>query len=63
MQKIAGKISGPWLLHRPMRISRYDAGTELVYNVTVLETTGYARTVRLLIERFVAAVSRARLQD
>jgi len=39
-------------LHRPMRVSRYDAGTELVYNVTGLETPDTAR-VHLLVERFI----------
>jgi len=39
-------------LHRPMRVSRYDAGTELVYNVTGLKTPDTAR-VRLLIEKFI----------
>ena len=39
-------------LHRPMRVSRYDAGTELIYNVTGLETQDTAR-VRLLIEKFI----------
>ncbi len=39
-------------LHRPMRVSRYDAGTELVYNITGLEKPDTA-SVRLLIEKFV----------
>jgi hypothetical protein len=39
-------------LHRAMRVSRYDAGTELVYNVTGLKTPDTAN-VRLLIEKFV----------
>jgi len=39
-------------LHRAMRVSRYDAGTELVYNVTGLETPDTAR-VHLLVERFI----------
>jgi hypothetical protein len=39
-------------LHRPMRVARYDAGEELVYDVTEV---GGQRTahVRLLIEQFV----------
>ncbi|MBA7636039.1 hypothetical protein ES703_43652 [subsurface metagenome] len=39
-------------LHRPMRISRYDAGTELTYQVSGLEGTGTAR-VHLVVEKFV----------
>jgi hypothetical protein len=39
-------------LHRPMRISRYDAGTELVYNVSSIEKPDTAR-VRFLVERFI----------
>lgn len=39
-------------LHRPMRISRYDAGTELVYDVLGTERAGTAR-VNLIIEKFV----------
>jgi hypothetical protein len=39
-------------LHRPMRISRYDPGTELTYNVSTLEKTGTAK-VHLLVEKFV----------
>ena len=38
-------------LHRPMRISRYDPGTELTYNVSTLEKTGTAK-VHLLVEKF-----------
>ena len=51
MQETSGEVSGLGL-HRPMRVSRYDAGTELVYNVTGLETPDTAR-VRLLIEKFI----------
>jgi hypothetical protein len=50
-RKLQAKYQGLGL-HRPMRVSRYDAGTELVYNVTGLETTDTAN-VRLLIEKFV----------
>ncbi len=50
-RKLQAKYEGLGL-HRPMRVGRYDAGTELVYNVTGLETTDTA-SVRLLIERFV----------
>jgi len=39
-------------LHRPMRVARYDAGTELVYNVTGIERADKAR-VKLAIEKFV----------
>ena len=50
-RKLQAKYQGLGL-HRPMRVSRYDAGTELVYNVTGLETPDTAR-VHLLIEKFV----------
>jgi hypothetical protein len=47
-------------LHRPMRISRYDADSELVFNVTGVDpstTLGAGKPntarVRLLVERFV----------
>jgi len=43
------KTSG---LHRPMRISKYDAGTELIYNITGIEKSNTAR-VHLLVERFI----------
>ncbi|HUU19376.1 MAG TPA: hypothetical protein VMW72_19660 [Sedimentisphaerales bacterium] len=39
-------------LHRPMRISRYDAGTKLTYQVSSLAGTGTAR-VHLVVEKFV----------
>ncbi len=39
-------------LHRPMRITRYDAGQELVYDVTDVAGTGHGR-VRLVVEAFV----------
>ncbi len=39
-------------LHRPMRVSRYDAGTQLIYNVTGLQQPNSAN-VRLQIEKFV----------
>ncbi len=39
-------------LHRPMRIARYDAGDELVYDMTDVGSANTAR-VRLLVERFV----------
>lgn len=39
-------------LHRPMRISRYDPGTELTYDVSNLEKAGTAK-VHLVIEKFV----------
>ena len=39
-------------LHRPMRISRYDGGTELNYDIELIGHPGQAK-VRLLVERFV----------
>jgi len=39
-------------LHRPMRISCYDPGTELVYDVTAVGSADTAR-LRLVIEKFV----------
>jgi len=39
-------------LHRPMRISRYDAGTELTYQVSGLGRAAEAK-VHLVVERFV----------
>ena len=39
-------------LHRPMRIARYDAGDELVYDVTAVAQSSTAR-VHLTIEDFV----------
>lgn len=39
-------------LHRPMRLDRYEAGTELVYDVTGVAPANRARVV-LVIERFV----------
>ncbi|MHC4366745.1 MAG: hypothetical protein ACYSW8_03910 [Planctomycetota bacterium] len=39
-------------LHRPMRISHYDAGTELTYDVTDVSTSETAK-VRLAVEKFV----------
>jgi len=39
-------------LHRPMRIRRYDAGTELVYDVTGVERANTGR-VHLVVEKFV----------
>ena len=50
-RKLQGKFQGLGL-HRPMRVSRYDAGTELVYNVTGLDKPDTAR-VHLLIEKFI----------
>ncbi len=40
------------LLHRPMRVVRYDAGSELVYDVTEVAGTRTAR-VRVVVEKFV----------
>jgi len=39
-------------LHRPMRIGRYDAGTELTYQVSSLGQAGTAQ-VHLVVEKFV----------
>ncbi len=39
-------------LHRPMRISHYDAGTELTYDVTGFGDAGPAK-VNLVVEKFV----------
>ncbi len=39
-------------LHRPMRVVRYDAGSELVYDVTEVAGTHTAR-VRVVVEKFV----------
>jgi len=39
-------------LHRPMRISRYDAGTELTYDVQGISRAETAK-VHLLVEKFV----------
>lgn len=39
-------------LHRPMRIVRYDAGAELVYDVTGIDSVHKAK-VKLIIEKFV----------
>jgi hypothetical protein len=50
-KKLQAKYQGLGL-HRPMRVGRYDAGTELVYNVTGLKTSDTAR-VHLLIEKFI----------
>ncbi len=50
-RKLQAKYQGLGL-HRPMRVGRYDVGTELVYNVTGLKTSDTAR-VHLLIEKFI----------
>ena len=39
-------------LHRPMKIERYEAGTELIYAVTSVDTASNA-SVRLVIEKFI----------
>jgi hypothetical protein len=39
-------------LHRPMRVERYEAGTELSYDVTGISQPNQGR-VRLVVERFV----------
>ena len=39
-------------LHRPMQIERYEAGTELEYAVTEVDTASKAR-MRLVIEKFI----------
>jgi len=50
-RKIQVKFQG-LNLHRPMRISRYDDGTELVYEVEGIEKRSINK-VRLLVERFI----------
>jgi hypothetical protein len=39
-------------LHRPMRVSRYDAGTELTYDISGFGQEGTAR-VRLVVDKFI----------
>ena len=39
-------------LHRPMRVTRYDAGTELSYDVTAVASGNKGR-VRVVVEKFV----------
>ncbi|CAB1084688.1 hypothetical protein D1AOALGA4SA_12198 [Olavius algarvensis Delta 1 endosymbiont] len=39
-------------LHRPMRIERYESGTELEYTMTSVETAAQAG-VRLVVEKFI----------
>ena len=39
-------------LHRPMRVGRYDAGDELIYDVSDLEGTNTGRT-HIVVENFV----------
>ena len=39
-------------LYRPMRITRYDASTELIYNVMGIEQAGTTQ-VKLVVEKFV----------
>lgn len=39
-------------LHRPMRIERYEAGTELEYAITAADTANQA-SMRLVIEKFI----------
>ena len=39
-------------LHRPMRVVRYDAGSELIYDVTEVAGTRTAR-IRVVVEKFV----------
>jgi hypothetical protein len=50
-RKIQVKFQG-LNLHRPMRISRYDEGTELVYEVEGINKRSINK-VRLLVEKFV----------
>ena len=50
-RKLQAKFKGLGLL-RPMRVGRYDAGTELTYEITGVEKNDTA-TVHLLVERFV----------
>ncbi len=39
-------------MHRPMRVARYDEGTELTYNITAIVQANEAQ-VKLLVEKFV----------
>jgi hypothetical protein len=39
-------------IHRPMHLQRYEAGTELVYDITGVQNASRAR-VRLLVEKFI----------
>ena len=39
-------------LHRPMKTTRYDPGTELVYDITSIENANKGR-VHLVVEKFV----------
>ncbi|MGW8326176.1 MAG: hypothetical protein ACWGNI_10705, partial [Desulfobacterales bacterium] len=39
-------------LHRPMRVQRYDEGTELVYDVKAVAGTNEGR-VRVVVEKFI----------
>jgi hypothetical protein len=50
-RKIQVKFQG-LNLHRPMRISRYDEGTELVYEIEGIEKRNISK-VRLLVEKFI----------
>ena len=50
-QKLQKQISDA-SLYRPIRVERYEAGTELVYDVSGVPHT-YEGTVRLVIDRFV----------
>lgn len=51
IQRIQEALAGLGL-HRPMKVSRYEPGTELEYTITPLPARGTAR-VRVQIERFV----------
>ena len=51
VRALEGKFSAAGL-YRPQHISRYDVGTELVYNVTSVEQADDAR-VSLIVEKFV----------
>ncbi|MGD9083213.1 MAG: hypothetical protein PVH72_06720, partial [Desulfobacterales bacterium] len=50
--KTLGKKFRDAKLHRPMRVVRYDAGSELVYDVTEVGGTNTAK-IRAVVEKFV----------
>ena len=53
--KVCGKLEAEFRarkLHRPMRLERYEIGTELAYDITGVEEADRAQ-IRLKIEKFV----------
>lgn len=51
IKELKGRFSKA-LLHRPMRVERFDPGTELIYNATGVAPANKGR-VRLAVEKFV----------